>query len=102
MSSGTSLSGPRAWRGRIGGLIGTTATTAIVAAGLVFAPYASAPSARAVDGDAQPELTVKTVDVPTASSGQVITYAINYTCSNNNNQPPIDGCDGAVFTDPIP
>ena len=72
MLSGTLVSGTHAWRSRIIGLI---ATTAIVEHGVgVRTIRRAVPTASAVDGDAQPELTVKTVDLATATPGQVITY----------------------------
>jgi len=56
--------------------------------------------AGAVPGDALPQLTSKTTSQATASPGELIQYAINYTCSNNT--PASDTCDGATFRDPIP
>ena len=56
----------------------------------------------AAPGDAQPLLTTKTGSPATAAAGEIISYAINYTCSNDSPTPPVDGCDGAVFSDPLP
>jgi uncharacterized repeat protein (TIGR01451 family)/LPXTG-motif cell wall-anchored protein len=58
--------------------------------------------ALAADGDARPELTEKNVLPAAAIGGDTLQYSINYTCSNSHNEAPVDGCDGAVFTDPIP
>ena len=62
----------------------------------------SSPTASAADGDAQPLLTDKTTPQATAQPGQVIQYAINYTCSNDNPTPPVDDCNSALFSDPLP
>ena len=75
-------------------LVGSTA--AIVAAPI------NVRTAFATDGDAQPLLTDKTTPQATATSGQTIQYVITYTCSNSLTDVPVDGCDAAVFSDPIP
>ena len=60
------------------------------------------PTAFAAPGDAQPLLTTKNGTPNFANPGDLIQYVINYSCSNADPTPPIDGCDGALFSDPIP
>lgn len=63
---------------------------------------ASSPSpASALPGDATPGISKAGSPAATVPGG-TITYTINYTCSNNSNTPPVDGCDGAVLSDPLP
>ena len=82
---------------------GVAFVTAVLATALLtVSPNTGIPTASAADGDAQPQLTSKTALPSTATAGQLITYSINYNCSNSNNEPPVDGCTGAVFNDPIP
>ena len=75
-------------------------TAAIAAAIAVLLTPMGVPAVGAVPGDALPQLTSKTTSQATAAPGDLIQYAINYTCSNNT--PASDTCDGATFRDPIP
>ena len=76
------------------------------AAALCVAVVASLPltvgSVHAAAGDAQALLGDKTVNKATAAPGDSLQYAINYSCRNNHGGPTPDGCDGAVFSDPLP
>ena len=56
--------------------------------------------ASAAPADAQPILASKTTTKVTARAGETIPYVINFSCSNNEQSG--DGCDGAVFSDPLP
>lgn len=86
---------------RARGAVAAKAVGGLLAAAIVaVSPVGETASAH--DGDAQPMLIDTTTPQATASPGAVIQYAINYTCSNNDATAPIDGCDGAVFRDPIP
>jgi uncharacterized repeat protein (TIGR01451 family)/LPXTG-motif cell wall-anchored protein len=67
----------------------------------IVGPVPGGRPALADPGDATPGISKSGAPEQTTPDG-TITYTINYTCSNNNNTPPVDGCDGAVITDPLP
>ena len=81
--------------------LGLAAVIGVLAGSISIAGPSTLP-ALAAPGDAQPLLTTKNGTPSFANPGEVIQYAINYTCSNDNPTPPVDGCDGALFSDPIP
>ena len=60
----------------------------------------SSVTASAAPGDALPELAAKTKPQAIAAPGGTIQYVVNFSCSNN--EASADGCDGSVFTDPLP
>jgi len=78
--------------------LGALATLAILAG---FTTW-NAAKVSAAPGDAVPQLTTKTSQPTEVGGGGTIQYAINYTCSNNQSEEPVDGCDGSLFADPIP
>jgi hypothetical protein len=80
---------------------GLLAVLAVVAGSLSLATPGAMP-AFAAPGDAQPLLTTKNGTPAFANQGETIQYVINYTCSNDQPGLPADGCDGALFDDPIP
>lgn len=79
---------------------GRRIATAVAVALAVLATPLGVSIAGAVPGDADPILTSKTTGQSVAAPGDLIQYAINYTCSNNT--PASDACDGATFRDPLP
>ncbi|MEZ5254990.1 MAG: SdrD B-like domain-containing protein [Microthrixaceae bacterium] len=81
-------------RARRGSFVAKLAAMATVCMAIAPLPMAAAA------GAATPLLTTKTVNKATAQPGELLTYSINFTCSNNDESG--EGCDGAAFSDPLP
>ena len=79
----------------------TRALASFAVIALVLSAITSITSS-AAPGDAQVGLPAKVVDKATAQPGDLLSYTINFTCSNNEDDTPRDGCDGAQLIDPIP